>query len=520
MPSSTVRNASIVLNDVGLTWPDGSSALRSVTASFGSGRTGLVGLNGTGKSTLLRLIAGLQQPSSGSIQVSGEVDYLPQTITLETTRTVADLLGVRAQVDALRAIEAGDASEANFEKLGDRWQVETEAAEAPRDIGVDTQLDRTVETLSGGEGMLVAIAGLRLGNAPIVLLDEPTNSLDLHARERLATLVSRWRSTLVVVSHDIRLLELMDDTAELHDGPLRMFGGPYSAYLAQLDAEQTAARNDERAAEQVVRTERRQRIEAETKMARSARSGRTDFDDKKFTRGVRNQRRSDAEVTAGKRRRSLDASVTGARATLDCASDRVRTDASIHIDLPDPQVHATRRLAEFRGVVVQGPERVAIVGPNGVGKTTLLEKVALGERIGYLPQRLDGLDARATVLETVRGANGASTVELRKRLARFMFRGDSVDRPVSALSGGERFRVTLARLLISDPPPLLLVLDEPANNLDIRSVDQLVGALASFRGAVLVVSHDIEFLQRLGIDAWYRMLPGGSLERRDRDRLQ
>jgi ATPase subunit of ABC transporter with duplicated ATPase domains len=165
-------------------------------------------------------------------------------------------------------------------------------------------------------------------------------------------------------------------------------------------------------------------------------------------------------------------------------------------------------------VVIQGPERVAIIGPNGVGKTTLVETIVgdSGGQVGYLTQRLDGLNDHATVLESVRSGT-ATDGELRSRLARFLFRGDSVERSVVTLSGGERFRVALARLLLADPPPQLLVLDEPTNNLDVQSVAQLVDALRRYRGAVLVVSHDLDFLGRLGIDAWYRMDADGDLAR-------
>ena len=123
------------------------------------------------------------------------------------------------------------------------------------------------------------------------------------------------------------------------------------------------------------------------------------------------------------------------------------------------------------------------------------------DRIGYLPQRVDGLDEQATVLENLQAAAPHTpTAELRGRLARFLLRGDAVFRPVSTLSGGERFRVALARLLLADPPPQLLVLDEPTNNLDLDTVDQVIDALSAYRGAVLVVSHDDAFLARLGID--------------------
>ena len=228
------------------------------------------------------------------------------------------------------------------------------------------------------------------------------------------------------------------------------------------------------------------------------------------------------------------------------------------IELPDPQVSRSRRIAmlgdEERAWVLQGPERVALIGRNGAGKTTLLERLvnnssrtigrdahsgadgsgrvqaeadlrscspqlvatALTDRIGYLPQRVDGLDQHRSVFENIEdAAPQVPEKELRNRLARFLIRGATAERPVSALSGGERFRVALAKLLLSDPPPHLVVLDEPTNNLDLDTVDQLVEALRAYRGAVLVVSHDDAFLKRLDLDLTLEIGAEGVLSEMD-----
>ncbi|MEV7800247.1 ABC-F family ATP-binding cassette domain-containing protein [Microbacterium foliorum] len=538
-------HASVTLDRLTFTWPDGTTALDSVSGSFGSGRTGLVGRNGAGKSTLLRLMAGELSPTTGNLTTTGEVAYLPQQLTLDVDRRVSELLGVSEALDAVRAISAGDVDQAHFDAVGDDWDIEARAELSLAEAGLAPEfLDRRVGELSGGEAVLVAIAGIRLRRAPITLFDEPTNNLDRDARAKLAAMVRSWNGTLIVVSHDLSLLELMDDTAELYAQTLSVFGGPYSEWRAWLDAEQEAARQAEVTAKQEFRKEKRQRIEAEVKLAHRSRTAKKAEIEKRVPKIVAHGRKMAAEVSAGKLRTEVSAKEDAARTALDEAGRRLRSDASMKIELPDPQVSRSRRIAMIgdgeRSWIVQGPDRVALIGRNGAGKTTLIERLvaeagvhdsaqmpkigpdggftahseesllnterptlvatALTDRIGYLPQRIDGLDENRSVFENI--ADAAPQVpekELRNRLARFLIRGATAERPVAALSGGERFRVALAKLLLSDPAPHLVVLDEPTNNLDIDTVDQLVEALRAYRGAVLVVSHDDAFLARLDL---------------------
>jgi ATPase subunit of ABC transporter with duplicated ATPase domains len=512
--------STITLRDLTFAWPDGTIALDRISGTFGVGRTGLVGRNGTGKSTLLRLIAGRLTPTSGRIDVSGDVGYLPQTLTLTGSTTVAELLGIDATLTALRAIESGDVDERHFDAVGDDWDIEARADEHLHEIGFSAaDLDRRVTEVSGGEAMLIAITGLRIRRPAITLLDEPTNNLDRDTRAALAGFIDDWPGALVVVSHDVELLEHMDNTAELHAGSIEVFGGPYSAWTAHQQQEQDAALQAARTAQQALKAEKRQRVEAETKLARRDRTAKKAQRDGGIPKILAGGLANRAQGSAGALRSTLDDRVEAAQAALDAADARVREDEHIHLTLPDPDVARGRRIAELHGgdrtVVIQGPERVALVGPNGAGKSTLLEQLLTGgepaagrahgtllaDRVGYLPQRLDALDDDASALDNVKAVAPATEPgAIRNQLARLLLRGSSVDRPVSTLSGGERFRVSLARLLLADPPAQLLVLDEPTNNLDFASVEQLAEALDAYRGALLIVSHDTAFLQRIGID--------------------
>lgn len=526
---STAPHPSVVLTDLSFSWPDGSAVLQHITASFGPGRTGLLGANGTGKTTLLRLIRGELLPTSGSAVAAGQVGYLPQHLTLHHAATVADLLGVRQKVDALRAIESGNTDPENFAIVADSWDVEERALADLGAAGLGSlTLDRRVETLSGGETVLTALTGLRGAGDEIVLLDEPTNNLDRESRHRFYDVIQTWRGALIVVSHDIALLDLMDDSAELRTNSLTVFGGNYTAYQNHLDIEQAAAEQALRTAQQKVKTEERQRAEAQTKIARRQRYGRTAFEQKRQPKIIMNLRKAAAAVPAGRLRGELDEKVAAAREAVEAQESRVRRDTHIQIDLPDPQVPHSRRLAEFHDIdttiVMQGPEWLALTGRNGVGKTQLLRTLmeptlAAGQEvyatahtalIGYLPQRLDHLDDDATIIDTVREvAPHVPPGQVRAQLARFLFRSDTIYRRVGDLSGGERFRVALALILLADPPNQLLILDEPTNNLDLGSVDALVSALHHYRGGLVVVSHDDAFLHRLPIDTWLHLTPDG-----------
>jgi ATPase subunit of ABC transporter with duplicated ATPase domains len=338
-----------------------------------------------------------------------------------------------------------------------------------------------------------------------------------------------------VVSHDVELLDAIEHTAELWDGTLRMFGGGHRAFREHLAVEQDAAARAHRAATQALATERRQQAEAQVKLARRARYAKSQAEN--VPRILAHARKAQAQVSAGKLRTELGEKVQVASDAVAEARRAIRDDDRIRLELPGTAVPAGRRILELRAaagaVIVQGPERVVLIGPNGAGKTTLLEAVVGAEpragapaaaaevvrhvdprRVAYLPQRLDGLDDGATVLDAVRAVAPAIDVEvIRHQLARFLLRGSDVTRTVGQLSGGERFRVALARLLLADPPPQLVVLDEPTNNLDLDTIDQLVDALSSYRGALLVVSHDRDFLRRIEPTTWLTLTRAGGLRR-------
>ncbi|MEU3932567.1 ABC-F family ATP-binding cassette domain-containing protein [Streptomyces sp. NPDC029044] len=526
-------STSITVTSLSFTWPDGSPVFEDLDVAFGPGRTGLVGVNGSGKSTLLRLIAGELAPADGTIRVAGEIGYLPQNVTLDTALRVDEALGIAGQRAALHAIEAGDVSETHFETVGDDWDVEERALATLGELGLGhVELDRTIGEVSGGESVLLRLAALLLRRPDVLLLDEPTNNLDLYARRRLYAAVQSWPGVMVVVSHDRELLDLVDQIADLRSGGITWYGGNYSVYEEALESEQEAAERMVRVAEADFRKQKRELTDAQVKLARRKRYGQKMWDQKREPKIVMGARKRAAQESAGKHRIMHEEKLAEAKERLDDAVEAVRDDDEIRVDLPYTAVPPGRTVLTLQdlglrygarvkgGLELRGPERVALVGRNGAGKTTLLRTIAgdLAPEAGevrahvplrFLPQRLDVLDGERTVAENVaRFAPGATNNRVRARLARFLFRGARADQKAATLSGGERFRAALAALMLAEPAPQLLMLDEPTNNLDMASVRQLTTALESYEGALVVASHDLPFLESIGITRWLLLEEG------------
>ncbi|MFE6307923.1 ATP-binding cassette domain-containing protein [Nocardiopsis sp. NPDC057823] len=528
MSQPTVAGASVAVSALGFAWADGTAVFEDLSLTVGRGRTGLVGTNGSGKSTLLRLLARRLRPASGSVTVGGRLAYLPQNITLDTGLRVDQALGIADTRAALAAIESGDVSEEHFEAVGDDWDVEERALATLGGLGLDgIDLDRTVGEISGGEATLLRLAALLLERPDVLLLDEPTNNLDLFARKRLYDAVDSWRTgTLIVVSHDVDLLERVDRIAELRSGSVTWYGGGWSDYQEALAVQQEAAERALRAADADMKRQKRELEETQVKLARRQKQNRRVQAQGGIPKIAAGNLKRWSQESSAKLKGVHEDRMQEARERREEAAEAVRSDAEIKVELPETAVPSGREVLKAEGLTpvhgalanadlwVRGPERIALVGRNGAGKTTLL-RTLLGElepREGsarvfvparFLPQRLDVLDDALTVAENVeRLAPGVEDQRIRAQLARFLFRGARSAQVAGTLSGGERFRAALAALLLASPAPQLLMLDEPTNNLDVSSVRQLTGALEAYEGALVVASHDLPFLESIGITRW------------------
>jgi ATPase subunit of ABC transporter with duplicated ATPase domains len=529
--------APIVLVDA-VSWqsPEGLTVLDGVTLAVAREKTGLVGANGCGKTTLARILAGELAPTTGSASRGGTVAFLPQDFTPLAEHSVAQALGVQDKLAALARLTAGHGLPGDLERIEDDWSLEERVAAELHRLGLGhLDLDRRVETLSGGETTRVVLAALFLRRPDLILLDEPTNNLDRDSRKALYGAVHDWPGGLLIISHDRELLGLMDRIVELTSRGLRSYGGNYDLYVAQRDAETAAAERELAHATKELRKTRQARQEARERQERRSSRGRKMRDKVGLDRAALNAMRESSELTAARFEDTFAARIGDGVEAVAEARARVEERRDLDISLSPVDLPAGKTVLEVEGVSFRypngahsiledfhlrlvGPERVALVGPNGSGKSTLFHLI-LGElqpdagtiqlgvsRVNCLDQRAEVLDPDRSVLENFRAWNpDLSETVCRLTLARFLFRTDAVHRLAGTLSGGERLRAALACVLTGVDPPQLLLLDEPTNHLDLASLANLEQALRLYTGALLVVSHDRIFLDKIGVRRWVEL---------------
>ncbi|WGM31344.1 ABC-F family ATP-binding cassette domain-containing protein [Brevundimonas sp. NIBR11] len=519
-------SASIVLHDLAWAPPGGSPLFSDLNLAFGPERTGLVGRNGVGKTTLLRLIDGRVMPHAGSVSVTGRLAVLRQTVQVDETETVADLFEARGALAILARAEAGEADADDLAQAD--WMLPSRLEAALTRLGLDLPPDTRLAALSGGQRTRAGLAALLFAEPDWLILDEPTNNLDREGRQAVIDLLAEWRAGAIVVSHDRDLLQTMDAIVELTSLGATRYGGNWSAYRARKALALDAARRDLADAEKRLTNLARTAQQTAERKARSDQAGRATAargDQPKILLGMRKDRAEDTggeQSRLGERRReqAADAAAT--------ARERIEVLQPLTVALPPTGLHIGREVLVLDAVTagylpdrpvlsdlslrIAGPERIALTGPNGSGKTTLLAVITgtltptSGEvrrtvPFAMLDQQVAVLDPALSIRDNFRRLHpDVDENACRAALARFMFRADAALRIVGDLSGGQRLRAGLACVLGGPVPPPFLILDEPTNHLDLDSIEAVEAGLRAYDGALLVVSHDGTFLEAIGID--------------------
>ncbi|MBT1716088.1 ATP-binding cassette domain-containing protein [Enterobacter dykesii] len=516
------QSPSFILHQVTCQFPTGDTLFGPLNLTLEPSLCALVGRNGSGKTRLLRLLAGLDEPASGHIERFGSHAWVAQQHVISPQTTLAELLGYDAIFAARKRIDSGDYQPDDLDTLDGRWDVAERLSEAFINANLPPfDPDKPAAELSGGERVRALLCGAFTAEADFMLLDEPTNHLDRQGRAWFYDQLSRFQGGVLVASHDRELLELVPRILELSASGLRSYGGNYADYQTQRDAEQQAARAAlEHAATERKRTRARMQKEHDDSQRRSAKTLRTvdtlniaSFERVKY-KGAAKERIGSWKKQHSEQNEALNAAVSKAR-------ERVEEDNPVMFTLPGSQIPDGKQVLVLEDLVLphvpvpplnwrmDGPMRVALKGPNGCGKSTLL-KTILGEiapRSGtcrvsvscaYLDQHLSRLDLSQSVMTHLNLSH--TPLEegvLRTRLAQLQLGADKVTLPLAELSGGERLKAALACVLWRAEATQLLLLDEPTNHLDLASVQAIEAALAGFPGALLVVSHDEAFLRGL-----------------------
>ena len=521
---------SIIINDLSYGYPGRQNLFTGINFSAESQeKISIVGDNGAGKSTLLKLIIGLLTPLDGSVSCSSKPYYLPQH-SGESGKSVAEILQVDDKLSALKAIEQGSLLQAHYDVLDDDWDIESRCRDALAKCGIfNVELDAPVDSLSGGEKTKVFLAGLFAHSPDILLLDEPTNHLDRAGRNLLYRFVEQSRALIVVVSHDIRLLNLMRITCELNSHGMKQYGGNYDFYRERKAIELAAIDADIREEEKTLRLARKQAQEVSHRQEKRS-SSQGEKNKTQVPRIMRNTLRNSAENTASKLRDKHAEIIDESAEKLSELKRQKESLKELKPNLGDASLHAGKLLINAEEVnfayenksalwktsvnfKLFAKDRILVSGNNGSGKTTFLNLLVgiLEPTQGqvkrsnfewiYIDQNYSNINVELSIVQLAEQYNvrNLEEHELKLRLNRFLFPSDTWDKKCRDLSGGEKMRLYLCCLMIKNQTPDLIILDEPSNNLDIASTQILIRTIKNYSGSLLIVSHDQYFVDEIGV---------------------
>nr|WP_294787618.1 ABC-F family ATP-binding cassette domain-containing protein [uncultured Flavobacterium sp.] len=491
----------------------------------------LVGNNGVGKSTLLKIIAGQLQSSSGQLIQNSSPYFLPQIFGQFNEITISEALNIKDKVNSLKEILEGNVTEENLQLLNDDWTIEERCTEALSYWQLqDLDLEQKLETLSGGQKTKVFLAGIMIHEPDFVLLDEPSNHLDFVSRNLLYDFIKSTSCSLLVVSHDRMLLNLLNKTFEMSKNGITVYGGNYDFYSEQKKVEKNALEQDVQSKEKALKKAKEKERETIERQNKLDSRGKKKQEKSGVSRIMMNTLRNKAENSSSKLKdvhaekisdisddlRSLRSSLP----TIDQMKFGFNT-ASFYkgklifrAEEINYNYGIQRLWQENLNFEILSGDRLNIKGLNGSGKTTLI-KIILGElnpKTGnrfssikkkiYIDQDYSLLQNDLNIYEQAQMFNdcGLEEHDIKMRLNRFLFSQKDWDKSCSALSGGERMRLMLCCLTISNEAPELIILDEPTNNLDLQNIEILTAAINDYNGTLIVISHDQSFLEQIRIE--------------------
>lgn len=483
----------------------GYQLFNNLNGNFNSGiKYGLVGPNGVGKSTLGLLISGAVQPSSGQMVQNSNIGYLSQ---------------IEVRPDCALSFY-----------LQNIWDNSNDYPQLIAELIQNIDLNKMTSVLSGGEWMRVRIAKSLSQGFDFLILDEPTNNLDREGKNALYKFIKQYGGGLIIISHDRELLALVDQVVELSNQGLSFYGGHYDFYIDKKNMERNKKQKDlERLQHQSekIKSEKQIKIARQEKRMRAGAKGTVDSGLPKIIIGARKRQ---AQVSMGKLLKQEEGAFSEIKQKIIDATKELKTDPFVRLDFEGASVPTGKTILSLEELnwmfdgqisflwdknlnfILKGQDRLHIQGNNGSGKSTLI-KIILGNQnligtlsgsfkmntqaVAYLDQNYELLNKNKSVLENVCEDSRFNEKELRNELAFFGFTKDKVFQKVSSLSGGEMLKAGLAKMFLSKQIPELIVLDEPTNNLDLLGIELLESALNKFKGALIIVSHDNKFAERL-----------------------